>query len=117
MSLQSMVENFCDEYGVDSSRISIDYGELDKNTLGLCSFMRLGSECHSLITISRRLKAYPLYTKATVWHEFCHAEVWVRDGYSDGHSTAFGKRLFRKPFLWLIDVWTSKLAWIYIRET
>ena len=41
---------------------------------------------------------------ATLWHEFCHAEKWIKDGTTDGHGIEWNKRLWRKPFLYIADM-------------
>ena len=64
------------------------------------------------IEIHQIFKGYPLAIKSVAWHEFCHAEKWFKDGKTDGHGSAWRDRMWRKPFLCLLNyTYTSLLYW------
>lgn len=70
-----------------------------KDKLGITKFYKYDNgDYWSYIYIKEYLKVHPFAYTSVLWHEFCHAEVWVRYGYTDGHSTAWVKRMLRKPW-------------------
>ena len=44
------------------------------------------------------LEDYPFAWHSIAWHEFCHAEPWVKDNVAQGHSLPWVKRILRKPW-------------------
>ena len=85
-------------YNVPKGCIFIKFSKLYK-LLGVTTFKTDKSKNNiAQIELKAHLMNYPFACKSVCWHEFCHAEVWVRDGYTDGHSTAWVKRMLRKPW-------------------
>ncbi len=97
------VENWLVEYGCNNDNfkpIHIYIDILEKNKLGNCKYYDGGIMTpvpHCIITISNKFTKYPFLFKSILWHEFCHAEHYLKTGDSDHHSEGFHKRQWRKP--------------------
>lgn len=104
------------EYGVDEEGLCTYWSDaLGKHTLGRCNYLygdRLPDGTTrrvARIDVTDLFEPYHLATKAVLWHEFCHAEKWVKDGTSDGHGKAWNVRCWRKPLLMLLDLTYTKV--------
>lgn len=96
--LYDWLDEWCYNYDVPKGYIGATFMKLHK-LLGVTSFSYNEEKDNiAQIEIKEYLRNYPFACKSVCWHEFCHAEVWVRDGYTDGHSTAWVKRMLRKPW-------------------
>ena len=62
-----------------------------------------------------QLQRTDISLEATVWHELCHAEAWIKDGRSEGHDERFQRRLWRKPFYAIWSLLIIKLIWQFIK--
>ena len=114
---EEYLKEWCKEYSIDFYNLISEYRDLGKSTLGLTTFKReYGiSNRIAIISINTRLEKHPFLTTPVLWHEFCHAEVWIKEGKSDGHSDKFTSRMLRKKLLWFLDVLVVPLCWIKIR--
>ena len=95
--LYDWLDEWCYCYNVDKN-ILANFFNLE-NKLGITYFEEDAiKKRFAFIEIKAYIRNYPFACKSVCWHEFCHAEVWVRDGYTDDHSTAWIKRMLRKPW-------------------
>lgn len=79
--------------------------ELPKGKLGNCRYMttQCTEDRYCAITISKKFRNCPYLFNSILWHEFCHAEYYLKTGDSDHHSEGFHKRQWRKPILAIGD--------------
>ena len=97
--LYDWLDYWCYSYNVSKGCIDAKFMKLHK-LLGITSYdyVFYHKKRIAKIEIKEYLRIHPFACKSVCWHEFCHAEVWIRDGYTDGHSTAWVKRMLRKPW-------------------
>lgn len=93
------MDRWCAEYGIERSMIKESYAWIDKHTMG----QTICKSGHCVVIVTSIFQDRPIAARAVAWHEFCHAEKWLRDGSSDGHGLQWLKRLWRKPILFLLD--------------
>ena len=95
-----------EEYGISEGMIALSYEDLGPHTLGTTKYLDDGS---ADVIIHERLRDFPLTRESVAWHEFCHAEHYIRTGTSDHHEYTFYLRLLRKPLLAAWDLIGAKL--------
>ena len=61
--------------------------------LGITTF----SKDHCDIFLKAELTTSRFAFNGVLWHEFCHAEIWLKEGRTEGHTTPWVKRMLRKP--------------------
>lgn len=99
-----LLEEWKTEYGLERYAICFEYADLDGTLMGLHTPKRmLDGERFSLIQIDSVFKNSEFCCKCVLWHEFCHAEKWLKDGKTDGHGSEWNGRLWRKPLLYIGD--------------
>ena len=113
------IDLWCKEYDIeDPETIDAVYDWINDETIGLCTFHY--GDAHMprwcWIQITDVFKGYPLVTKCVLWHEFCHAEIWIKEGRSDGHGWEWNKRLWRKPILYILDNTYTKLLFAILKS-
>lgn len=118
--LVNILHQFCKEYDVDISKVSIEFDNeimTDEHTLGTTyHHTDYVNHCYfSVIFINNHLSKLPLSCRSTVWHEFCHAEKWVKEHVMDGHGIEFQKRVYRKPLLGFYSEVVSRIIWVFVR--
>lgn len=85
-------------YGVtDPSKIELSTGGLPKNILGLTTFEIREHDNIAIIQLNSKLRPTNTMIVGVLWHEICHATPWINNGKTDGHSSAFYRRLWSKP--------------------
>lgn len=118
--MESTIQSWSDQYGVNADDITTEYFDLGAHVLGLTTFKYDKTTVLpdgkyrriALIQIHELLKGESLAVKCVLWHEFCHAEKWLKDGTSDGHSSGWSDRCWRKPILFLLDcTYTNFVFW------
>lgn len=97
--LNKLISHWCKEYNISVYIIDSKFSKLHK-LLGLTSFSywEFNKIPVANIEIKEYLKDYPFAWQSIAWHEFCHAEPWVKYNITQGHSTAWVKRMLRKPW-------------------
>lgn len=97
--MKSLINQWCREYEIPIWRISCKFFKLH-SLLGITSFSYYNFNEYPIadIEIKEYLKDYPFAWQSIAWHEFCHAESWVKYNIAQGHSTAWVKRMLRKPW-------------------
>lgn len=53
---------------------------------------------------------HPLFREATLWHEACHAKLYLEDGENNSHDREFRKLRRTKKLYWLADL-VMKIVW------
>ena len=53
-----------------------------------------------------------LFRSAVLWHEACHAKLYLEDGKSNGHDEEFQKLRRSKPLYWIADG-IMKFVWFW----
>ena len=111
-----MVDVWCDDYSLPDN--SVQYiGELQINMaygfrVGQTKTYYMSAEPEErwseiYLNIPKRLP--PIWVKeAVLWHEFCHAKLWVANEYL-GHGSEFKKMIRTNKKYWLIDIFVVKL--------
>ena len=115
--IEEYINEWCKEYNVDNN-ITILFEKISDSVLGITYHSYEGSmkKRVSKIYLNEKLLKTPcskLNIKATSWHEFCHAEVWIKDGHTDGHGKEWNKRLWRKPLLYIWDLFFEQICWLF----
>lgn len=87
----------------------VGYVDLGKHTYGQCAYP---SRLCCAISLGQKFpwETRPLFRDAVLWHEACHAKLYLEDGQSDGHRKEFKKLRRSKPVYWLADM-VMKLIW------
>ena len=86
LDLRKQIRKWCIEYKIDCDDIIPIYQWIDEHTLGITYFKRDIVGCRICdIKITDVFMDYEIASKAVLWHEFCHAEKWLKDGKTDGH--------------------------------
>lgn len=97
MTLDSWISGWKEKYcpGVE---ISIAYGALRGNYLGMTHYVRSGQQWNSAITVNVIFEEDTFTSYVIAWHEFCHA--WSRyENAEDDHGVKWASRWIRKPLL------------------
>lgn len=110
-----VLEKWCAEYGVDRTRIDYGFEVIGPETLGITRYQYERADRIAAIRINTILKPYPIAVMAVSWHEFCHADKWILDGTGDKHGANWWRRLWRKPFLALLDLTYTKIVFAYAK--
>ena len=116
LDLATSLKKYCDEYGIDFEDITYDYES--KRTLGdylgICRYKRRADQSrYCQIGVLNIFVPDVMATDIIAWHEFCHAERWIRDGINDGHTMPWVKRVMRKPFKFILGECYLLIAYIY----
>lgn len=114
--LEEYIKEWGREYDVDPSRITVQYNTIDDKYMGLTTFSHSGALCIAKIDINKVFEDRALAAKCVLWHEFCHAELWVKEGKSDGHGDGWMKRHWRKPVLALLDYVYAKVLFAFLKK-
>ena len=93
--------------------VTVCHDLLKDTVLGETRF-EYGPPRHARITLQPRLGDYPAMEDAVLWHELCHAEPWVHEGKTQGHSWPWLVRLFKIPELALMDMIVG-LLWLFVK--
>ena len=105
--LSKSISEFCKEYDVPREAIDDRYmtdSQLGHNIIGMTWF-KWSPDIEPICTLGviEWFAKYPLATHAVAWHEFCHAESWIKSRESDGHNKRWIGRMWRKPLLYILD--------------
>lgn len=104
------LKEWCKEYGnMDINLLHIETKWIDDKTLGLCTFKNTDGKKWCILNVTNLLHNYPLAYTCVLWHEFCHAELWIKEGKSDGHGDGWVGRCWRKPLLYILDLTYTKI--------
>lgn len=118
LDLEKQIKEWCNEYGLNPECISVEYKWINNHTLGICYFKwgakQLG-RC-SIVYITDVFSNYTLASKAVLWHEFCHAELWITEDESEGHSDRWVGKLWRKPILFILDCIYTKILFAFVKH-
>ena len=118
LNLKKQVEEWGKEYGVYYDDIHPTYTWIDNHTLGVTLFKSgynyIDRSC--IIKITDVFIDHPVASKAVLWHEFCHAEVWIKDGKTEGHGDKWNGRLWRKPILALLDTFYTQILFMFLKH-
>ncbi len=108
MMAMKSIQKWCKEYNVpfkfdDGFLIKVQIIELDKHKLGNCKYYKERVRNACVISISDKFREHYFLFDCILWHEFCHAEYYLKTGDSDHHSEGFHRRQWRKPILAIGD--------------
>lgn len=92
------------EYDVPGT-IEVYYEDLGRKLEGITYY----SKDLAKIYINNRFAEHEIAVTGVLWHEYCHAEKWLKDKTTDGHSSAWYKRLMRKPIYALYSFYATLL--------
>ncbi len=109
--LQELIKEWSTQYGVDHTKIQSCYSNLGNHLLGLTSYPSRDPRT-ARIQVHEFFEDYPLASKSVLWHEYCHAEKWLKDGRTDGHGSAWLGRCWRKPLLTILDLFYTQILFI-----
>lgn len=107
--LQEYIEKWKKEYSIEQATITASYKWINSHTLGLTHHKNDVNGRYNTIDITDVFENHSIASIAVLWHEFCHAEVWIKEGVSDGHSNRWVGRCWRKPILYLLDLIYTKI--------
>ncbi len=107
MDVYKELEELCNGL-TDHMRIEIEYRDREtmKNILGRTYFYGLNYKRHPVnpdkvrncvILLNEKIRCTECMQRGVLWHEVCHCIPWINEGRSDGHSSAFYRRLWSKP--------------------
>lgn len=118
LDLAKQIKEWCNEYNLNLNDIMVEYSWIDSHTLGKTSPRADYSPYRrwSKITITDVFKDYDIASKTVLWHEFCHAEVWIKEGKTEGHGDRWVGRLWRKPLLALSDYIYTNILFLFLRH-
>lgn len=117
LDLRKQIRKWCIEYKIDCDDIIPIYQWIDEHTLGITYFKRDIVGCRICdIKITDVFMDYEIASKAVLWHEFCHAEKWLKDGKTDGHGNAWNGRLCRKPILFILDYIYTQILFAIVKN-
>lgn len=117
LDLNEQIREWRREYCITEDVIYPTYRWIDEHTLGVTYFKSDIIQCRICdIIITDVFKDYELASKAVLWHEFCHAEIWIKYGKTDSHSSAWNGRLWRKPILALLDYIYTQILWLCVKN-
>ena len=117
LDLGKQIREWCREYGITDDVIYPSYHWIDEHTLGITYFKHDIVQCRICnIRITDVFKDYELASKSVLWHEFCHAEVWIKEGKTDGHGSAWNGRLWRKPILFILDYIYTQILFAIVKN-
>lgn len=106
-----------EEYSVPNS-ISLAWGQCKDDIFGRCVQLppsKAGEGRASAIYINERLWSHPLAARATLWHEFCHAYFWIKEGRLVAHGPEWLRLFWSKPGLALFETMVTPLIWPFLR--
>ena len=112
--LPELIEEWSAQYGVDHTSIQSRFSNLGKHLMGVTCYP-LTVDRTAKIQVHEFFEDYPLAAKSVLWHEYCHAEKWIKDGKMDGHGTAWLGRCWRKPILTILDMLYTPILFIRYR--
>lgn len=112
LMLEKCLIDLCNEYDVPKYRVHADYMNYEQllgRNLGMTwSKYNDEGETAAQIGISIWLCRHSLAARSVLWHEFCHAESWIKDHQQQGHGDKWRRRVMRKPFLYFVScTWTQ----------
>ena len=110
------LNTWCEQYGVDRNEITYACEDLGDHTLGVSRYRRVSGERFADVRIHECLRDYTLTRRAVSWHEFCHAERWLKTGTTDGHGSEWLKRMWREPFLAIYDIFVASIVFTIVRK-
>lgn len=118
LNLKKQIEEWGKEYDVNCEYVEPTYTWISKNTMGLTSFrVKPDTKLRGcFIKITDVFIDYPFASKSVLWHEFCHAEVWIKEGKTEGHNDKWNGRLWRKPLLALSDYIYTNILFLFVRH-
>lgn len=87
----------------------VGYVDLGKKTYGQCAY---ASRLCCAISLGQKFPwdERPLFREAVLYHEACHAKLFLEDGQTNGHDKEFKKLRRAKPLYWIADM-VMKLVW------
>lgn len=113
------IKQWCAEYDVppDIEVHPDNPPHLPKDVLGQ-TWARTASDGHrySVIDVQQCIPRDSMTYHALLWHEFCHAERWLKDGTKDQHNEAWHNRLWRRPVLAFWDTFVNPFTYPWYRR-
>lgn len=111
MNCTKALVQWCKRYDIKVGRVSFDgYTScLPSDIGGRCYYYYMDYQRNARIKIHEKIKNRCFLTKVALWHEFCHAELFIKKG-ETGHNYKWYLKTIRKPILflgqlYLIYVW------------
>lgn len=115
-SLAKSLKGFCNEYDIDWADIYYDYepAQYMSGYLGICRYKYHNDRSrYCIIGVRDIFEPSTIASHVIAWHEFCHAEIWIKNGTTDGHSVAWIKRVMRKPLTFIGGEFYLLFAYLY----
>ena len=89
------MSDWYDLYSVPMNLINWSWTDFDKaSVMGRTHYCE-GPPRWAHIEISKVFAGHGIMLRAIRWHEYCHAEPWIKYGVTDGHSVGFLRRQLR----------------------
>ena len=85
------------------------YHNLGKNTYGRCMYTNR-TRCDIALGKKYPWDSRPLFREAVLYHEACHAKLFLEDGKGNGHDAEFRKLRRANKKYWIADI-IMKLLW------
>lgn len=99
--------------GLSEDDVTVVHDLLKNSVLGETRF-EYGPPRHCQIILQPRLMSYPTMNETVLWHELCHAEPWIHEGRTEGHSWPWVMRMLKLPTLALYDLVVG-LLWHFVK--
>lgn len=93
MTIQKLSQPYTEPDAIKLAHYFIVEGKV----LGRCVFYTEGDLRYVTISIAGKVARTEVLIKGVLWHEICHAIPWINNGKTDGHSSAFYRRLWSRP--------------------
>lgn len=117
--LDRYIAEFGKEYDVPTNRIWIEFmgtEQLGKDILGMTWFKHNEDrQTICKIGVSSLLSRHTYSCRSVAWHEFCHAESWIKYERAEQHGKEWRKRVMRKPILYILGTFISGVMYHYER--
>lgn len=104
-TMRELMGNDFEGYAVDF----VGYQSLGTHTYGQCAFPAR-TRCAVSLGAKYPWDKRPLFRAAVLYHEACHAKLYLEDGKVNGHDEEFRKLRRQKPLYWIADM-IMKFVW------
>lgn len=105
LTIQELAQPYTDPDAIKLSHYFLDDGKV----LGICEFYTEDGLRYATIRVAGKVARTEVLIKGVLWHEICHAIPWIETGHTDGHSSAFQRRLWSRPRYALLSLFAEFL--------
>jgi len=111
MEPYNLISGWCSQYGIPEDRVSFEYADLGFGVAGLTTWWPVSRRIR--IQIAPYLEDHGIIEEEALWHEFCHAEDYWKNG-SSGHGERWKVLYARRRYPWWVRIVQAFLGLLHI---